>query len=227
MNLFKVITVKSILIMIMATCFISSGNCFANKKTLTNEEREYIHKLIKEVEGIFGFFQQKIELFVDIRDRTPYRIFVGDLCSQLDLFVKDTVTPLKKRLEEGAEKDSPFYQGLVVVDELLTEFLDKLHKIRQVLFKYVSARKPEQALELAKELEPHINPLIATEVWNKLEAKLRQVETLMKQIEEHDILIKLAQLKKVLEVSKKGSSSLKIAPSTVVACIGKKMRNNK
>ncbi len=224
--------------MFITACCIASQQCYGidpnskgnfsdqSKKPLTQEQRVYTNKLFKESEDLFAFFQQEIELFVDIRDKTPYRKFVGDLCSRLDFFIKETVTPLRKRLEESSEKDSPFYQGLVVVDELLTEFLGKLHNIRQVLFKYVSAKKPEQALELAKELEPQVNAFIAPEVWNKLEAKLRQVEMLMKQIEERDIMVKLAQLKKVLEISRKGSSSLKIAPSTVVACIGKKMRNN-
>lgn len=238
MNFFKAIIVKSILVVVITASCMTFQHCNAaagpstlpenagpsKKYSLTSEQREYIHKLILEIEGIFSFFQHKIELFLDNKDKTPYRNFVGDLCGGVDKFKKETVQPLKQRIKDSVVKDE-FYQGLVIVDELLTEFLDKLGGMQQILLKYVSS-KSEQALKLANELQKPIQELIAKEVWTKLEAKLFQVETLMKQIEERDIMLKLAQLKTVLAASQKGSAALKISPTMVVSFISKRMRYN-
>lgn len=241
MNLFKSIVVNSILATIVATGFITSQNCYAEtKKSLSNEERVYIRKLIKDIENVFDFFQKEIMLFIDIKDKTPYRQFVGDLGDCIDHFTQETFEPLKQNIKEYKDNNIEFkdnnnkskdnvayYQGLTIVDELLVEFLDKLNNMRLVLYKYVSVKDdPDQAFQLATELEPHIKALIAPEIWNKLKKKLQDVESLMKQIDERDIMIKLAQLKKVLEASQKGSASLKISPTALLTCIRKKIRYN-
>jgi hypothetical protein len=229
MNLLKLISLKTIAMIVLATSSFTVAPIVTatEKRQLTNEEQEYIYGLIREIESVFDFFKVRLDIFFDRTDKSSYRDFVNSLCKEIDQFYNDSMKPLEYRIENYADKDEPFYKGLVVVHELLVEFLDKLHAMRLVLYKYVSVTDTAQAMEIAVELKPHLEALISKDVWDKLETKLGHVESLMNQIEDRDIMTKLASLKVLLKKTRSSSSAVKVTPTAFVACLTRKIRNNK
>lgn len=191
------------------------------------QQRAYIRQLIKDTEEIFLFFGDRIERFVDISDTTPYRTYVAELSDRLDRFEAKMMQSLKTELA-NADKASAYYQGLSIVQEVLSEFLGKLHDMRQVLVKYVSVKdNPSEAFKLANELKPHLEGLIAAGTWNKLSTALQKVQRIFQQVGEPELHQKVAAVTLLLKKTQKDCSGVAVSPTTVVTCLRKKFRYNK
>lgn len=198
-----------------------------NNGRFTPQQCAFIKQLVQDAEEIFLFFGERIARFVDIADTTPYRTYVAELSDRLDRFESKMMQSLKTELAY-TDKASVYYQGVSIVQEVLSEFLGKLHDMRQVLVKYVSVKdNPSEAFKLANELKPHIEGLIAAGTWNKLSTALQKVQRILQQVGEPELHQKVAAVALLLKKTQKDCSGVAVSPTTMVTCLRKKFRYNK
>jgi hypothetical protein len=195
---------------------------------LSENEKNYINSLAKDIENIFEFFQDHISTFIDPKDKTPYRDYVKALDQQVNNFEQRVMSKLTTKLVEAhANGTTTFYHGLMIVQEILDEFLTKVHKMHAVLIKYIDVRNDaKKAITLGKELEPYIKDLIDPKTICKLEAKIDRLCKLVEPASDTYLSQQLGLIKKAVDGLAMGPTTKSISGAAILNCITTKLRHN-
>jgi hypothetical protein len=201
--------------------------CIDRTAGMSDEEKAYIYDLTNAIEEMFTFFQERIMKFVDKTDATPYRTYVRTLTHKMDVFEQTEMVALASKIEQSRQQGSvTCYKGLVIVQEVLQEFMGKLNNLRAILEDYIDVRNNiRKAIELGKRVRPILIDLIDAKTIAHLEGKLDAICQLLNEAHETTLLERMLSIKKIVNNLQSGPS-LKVSDAEILSCITTKLRHN-
>lgn len=192
---------------------------------MSANERSYINNLTNEIQKMFMFIQEHIMNFIEDRDQSTFREYVEDFTIQMDSFDKNVMVQLNYQIEQAKSfGKSPFYRGLIIVKEVLDEFLLKMKNLRVLLEEHLD-KTPDirVAINLGRRVKEIITDFIAPEAISRLEGKLSQLRKILEEANELEMASNLANIAAAIHNLQAGPA-LNISESKVLLCINKKLK---
>ncbi len=194
---------------------------------LTGDERAYIHKLFEEIGSLCAFVSEYTNKFVDAKDKTPYRDYVKALKNMLERIEKVTKELDTKKIQAQQQGSSNFSEGIALAQVMVHDFLERLNKMCVVLTKYVNVRNdPKKALELGKEIKPHVKDLIDTKRLSDIEMLVSRIYALMEDAQENELADILFEILETIRRMNKGGATRSISDVAVLNALTTKLRYN-
>jgi hypothetical protein len=194
------------------------------------DERAYVHNLTTEIEDMFEFFRDNVVKLIDATDHTPYRVLVTTMSVKLDNFESRVVMVLAKKLVEvKANNPSIFQQALVVVHEILSEFMAKVKVLRNIMMqeKYLNTCEGGKSLDLCKELK-QCKEIFDGSMVAQLDEKLEKLYRLVSSKGgDQELADRIKQTKTCVKSLKGGSSKKSGYELKIVNGIAAKLRHNR
>lgn len=216
-------------------CYVSPGQQLSSEKqmlpnSLSIAEREYISSLTRDIEAMFMFIKDHIIKLVDDSkdDGSTYRAYVQEFNAKIDLFKQQVMNKLNNNVTDAQQrgKDS-FYKGLIIVQEVLNEFLDRINKLQEIFNQYAEMDIPvnqsfKAAVQLGKNLKPILNDIITTSTITRLKNKIIELRVVVEQAQETELAERLKNIENIIENIQIGSGD-NINEIKVVYCLKKRL----
>jgi hypothetical protein len=226
---------NNIFSLLMLCCLVfNAARVYAGQETsFRGDEREYVYALASEIEHMVDFFKASISSLIDPADHMPYKKLVMSMSAKVDEFESRVMRSLTLKLETAEQEDTPlFYKSLVIVSEILYEFMVKINEFRTILIRpeYLNAHDGVKAIKLGKELEKCCKDLLDGKLLARLECKLDQVYALVAEAGEEPLRVRLYEIKMLLKdlksafMQKRGGNNSELR---IINGITAKIRHNK
>lgn len=217
---------KNIVVSIGALSCLTSPLNATSKLNLA--EREYVSNLTKKIEIIAKFLSDTFITFTDKNDKKAYCLYVMEINTEINEFENNVLKPLAEEMRRAKTSGSKcYYDGLVLVHDVLTDFLAKINAIRPTLSEYIDKDSSSTA-SLVQDLKPHLLKLTDSQVLADLQNKVDQLYTLMVTAGEQSISLQIKGIKDILGSSQINPALKKrLDPLLIFTCLSTKLRYNK